>query len=189
MRSRMLTAAVTLTAAGVLAVPATAQAHSGHRTEVIEAQDDCDPATFNAEIGAGTCVGDGDTTFDEFVEELLDDGEHGQWRFHDDEATLRRGQTLVVKGDGGEFHTFTEVARFGGGCVPEVNALLGLTPVPECDDVVEVAPDVFIPRGFVETGVPPGGKHTVPALAPGRHLFECLIHPWMHATVTVRSHH
>jgi plastocyanin len=186
MRSKLLTGAVALGAAGLLAVPATAGAHDGGRTEVVEAQDDCDPASFDAAVGPGTCIGDGDTTFDEFVEELLDDGEHGKWRFHPDRTTIRRGDSLRVTGVGGEFHTFTEVQRFGGGCVEEVNELLGLTPIAECEDLVEVEEGVFVPRGFVETGVPPGGHHVVEDLAPGVHKFECLIHPWMQATVTVR---
>lgn len=187
MRSRLLTSAVALTAAGLLAAPATASAHGGGRAAVIESQDDCDPATFDAALGEGSCVGDGDTTFDEFVEELVDDGEHGKWEFHPDRTRIRHGDTLHVEGVGGEFHTFTEVARFGGGCVPEINALVGLTPVAECEDVVEVEPGIFVPRGFVETPVPPGEHHVVEDLAPGVHRFECLIHPWMHATVTVRG--
>ncbi|MGY1833633.1 hypothetical protein ACI79P_00800 [Blastococcus sp. SYSU DS0510] len=176
-----------LSAAGLLAVPATAGAHGGGHAEVIEAQDDCDPTSFDEAVGPGTCVGDGDTTFDEFVEELLDDGEHGKWRFHPDRTTVRHGDPLHVVGVGGEFHTFTEVARFGGGCVDDVNALLGLTPVAECADLVEVQPGVSVPRGFVETGVPPGGHHVVEHLEPGVHKFECLIHPWMQSTVTVRK--
>ena len=74
-----------------------------------------------------------------------------------------------------EFHTFTEVAAFGGGCVPELNALLGLTPVPEC----------AIPGIFFTTGAPPGAVVTTGALAAGTHRFMCLIHPWMRSTAEV----
>ena len=32
--------------------------------------DDCEPTTFNAVLGDGACVGNGHTTFDEFIAEL-----------------------------------------------------------------------------------------------------------------------
>ena len=60
---------------------------SSDDAEVIEVEDDCDPETFDAAVGPGTCVGDGDTTFDELVEELEDDGEHGKWRNHPDDTS------------------------------------------------------------------------------------------------------
>jgi hypothetical protein len=40
----------------------------------------CDPATFNAAIGPGTCVKDGTTTFQEFVGQLLAQGRAAAWR-------------------------------------------------------------------------------------------------------------
>lgn len=64
-----------------------------------------------------------------------------------------------------------------------LNDLLGLTPVVEC--APEAAPGV--PLAFVTTGVAPGGHHDVSGLGAGRHLFECLVHPWMRAVVTVRA--
>ncbi len=171
-------AAVAVTALGLLGVPVAADAHGGHeRVRTIEARDDCDPKTFNAILGDGACVGDGDTEFDELIEELIEDGEHGKWEFHADKATLRRGGSLLVKNTGGEFHTFTEVRRFGGGCVDELNELLGLEPSPLCEDE-EI---------FFTTGLLPGGTLPVADLSPGKHRFLCLIHPWMHATVTVEN--
>jgi plastocyanin len=173
-----------------LCVPSATAWASGRdaRTHVVEAQDNCDPATFDAELGEGACVGDGDTTFGELFEDLREDGESGAWRFHPDDFTIRHGDHVVVTGEGGEFHTFTEVQEFGGGCVEEINEVLGLEPVEECEDLVDVpGPDGGkVPRGFVETGVAPGGTHPVPDLSRGLHLFECLIHPWMRAEVEVR---
>ena len=32
--------------------------------------DDCEPTSFNAVLGDGACVGNGHTTFDEFIAEL-----------------------------------------------------------------------------------------------------------------------
>jgi hypothetical protein len=34
----------------------------------VKFRDDCDPTTFNQAIGPGTCVGNGDTAFQEFSE-------------------------------------------------------------------------------------------------------------------------
>ena len=38
------------------------------------------------------------------------------------------GGTLEAPNKGGEDHTFTEVANFGGGCIDFLNGLLGLVP-------------------------------------------------------------
>jgi hypothetical protein len=43
--------------------------------------DDCDPATFNAMFGPGTCVKDGTTTFQAFIAQLLAQGRAPAWRF------------------------------------------------------------------------------------------------------------
>jgi hypothetical protein len=77
---------------------------------------------------------------------------------------------------GGEFHTFTEVAAFGGGCVDQLNLLLGLQPVSEC-----AAPGIFM-----TTGVAPGGQRTTGALSAGTHRFQCLIHPWQRTSALAR---
>lgn len=183
MNRKRTAAAVAVTALGLLGVPAAADAHGGHdRVRTIEARDDCDPKTFNAILGDGACVGDGDTEFDELIEELIEDGEHGKWDFHADKATLRRGGSLHVKNTGGEFHTFTEVPRFGGGCVDELNELLGLEPPLDAEGKPICTDEIFF-----TTGLPPGGSLPVADLDPGKHRFLCLIHPWMHATVTVEN--
>jgi hypothetical protein len=88
---------------------------------------------------------------------------------------------------GGEFHTFTPVARFGGGCVPFLNQVLGLRPVRECSDLLTLPDGSRVPRGFVETAVPPGGRLVVRDMRLGLHRFQCLVHPWMHTTVTVEG--
>src|SRR5262245_52670548 len=33
--------------------------------------DDCDPTTFNATVGPGTCIGSGKTTFDKFIAQVM----------------------------------------------------------------------------------------------------------------------
>src|SRR5213593_293992 len=98
------------------------------------------------------------------------------WRFAPGHLSLAAGGTIEARNIGGETHTFTEVANFGGGCIGFLNGLLGLNPVPEC---------AGFPGGlFGATRVPAGETRTV-NLAPGVHRFECLIHPWMRTTIVV----
>jgi hypothetical protein len=107
-------------------------ASAASTTRQVQVLDDCDPATFNAAIGPGTCVKDGGTTFSEFIAQLLAQGRAPAWRFAPAQLRLDAGGTLAAHNRGGEDHTFTEVASFGGGCIQALNDLLGLTPVPEC---------------------------------------------------------
>jgi plastocyanin len=177
--SRAVVVAVAVVSAALVVVVGAAADGSRH----VRAFDDCDPATFNAAVGPGTCVGDGRTTFPNFVAQLPVKGSADGWAFKPSTIDLSRSRPLDIENRGGEFHTFTEVKKFGGGCIPFLNQLLGLTPVPECQP--EVAPGV--PLAFVTTGIDSGGTLDVAALGPGVHKFECLIHPWMHTTVTVRD--
>ena len=156
----------------VLAFASTAVAGPSHRT--VQILDDCDAATFNAVLGPGSCVKDGDVTFEEFVNSLLAGRPHASWRFSPTHLRLDAGGTITAKNRGGEFHTFTEVAQFGGGCVPEINALMGLDPVPECANAGQL---------FGTTGVAPGGSLTTGALSAGTHRFQCIIHPSQRTTV------
>ena len=167
------------TMAGVVAllvlVPAVG-ASAASATRQVQVLDDCDPATFNAAIGPGTCVKDGGTTFSEFIAQLLAQGRAPAWRFAPAQLKLDADGTLQAHNRGGEDHTFTEVANFGGGCIAALNDPLGLTPVPECAG--------FPGGAFAATTVHAGGTVTTVALPPGVHRYECLIHPWMRTTAT-----
>ncbi len=162
----------------LLGFAGTAQADSGsgkNRAEVVRIQDRCDPATFNAALqDPNACVGDGDTTFDDFFAEFLAEGSVGHWRFHPDDLTIRAGQSVKAVNQGGEAHSFTEVARFGPGCVPPLNQP-GEVPPPICDTVA-----------FPGSIVLPGSSISTAGLSRGTHDFQCLIHPWMRTVVTVR---
>ncbi|HEY1180139.1 MAG TPA: hypothetical protein VGF17_28625 [Phytomonospora sp.] len=172
-RLAALTAASGVAAALVAATVAWAAPSSGQ----VVMLDACDPASFNAVLGDGACERPGGgVTIDAFVGQLLKHGTAPAWRFAGP-VTVATGGTLTAVNKGGEFHTFTEVAAFGGGCVDELNTLLGLTPVPECAQ----APGIFF-----ATGAPRGGSTTTGALAAGTHRFMCLIHPWMRTTVTAK---
>ncbi len=172
MKKRPLALAAVTVFALVAAAVALA-AGPNHRQIVM--LDACDAASFNEAIGEEVCSRPGGVKFDHFVEQLLTKGEAPAWRFAPEQARLAPGGTITAPNRGGEFHTFTEVAAFGGGCVPDLNALLGLTPVPECG----------IPGIFGTTGAGPGDAVTTGALAAGTHRFMCLIHPWMRTTVEV----
>ena len=156
----------------VLAFASTAIAGPNHRT--VQILDDCDAATFNAVLGPGSCVKDGDVTFEEFVGSLLAGKPHASWRFSPSQLMLDAGGTVTANNRGGEFHTFTEVAQFGGGCVQEINDLMGLQPVPECANAGML---------FGTTGVAPGGSLTTAPLSAGSHNFQCIIHPSQRTTV------
>jgi hypothetical protein len=138
--------------------------------------DACDGPSFNLAIGPGVCERSGGVKFEDFIGQLIAMGEAPAWRFAPEAMMFADGGAIDAYNRGGEFHTFTEVGAFGGGCVPELNAVLGLTPVPECT----------IPGIFGTTGMAPGDELEGEPLGSGSHLFMCLIHPWMRTEVTVQ---
>jgi plastocyanin len=138
--------------------------------------DACSPS-FNVALEDPTiCNRQGGTPFDVFIQQLVQIGFAGAWRFSAPQVKLRDGDSLTVENRGGETHTFSEVSQFGGGgIVPDINLILFGTATP---------PTFFIgPLNFVAAGE----ETTVPAgtLATGTHLFICAIHPWMEETVVV----
>ena len=157
----------------VAATASTAFAAPNHRQVIL--LDNCDPASFNAVLGDGACVRTGGgLTFDRLIDQLLTLGTAPSWRFSPGFVRLADGGTVSAVNKGGEAHSFTEVSAFGGGCIEELNALLGLTPVAECSD-----PAVF------GTIVPPGDSLTTDPLDSGTYRFQCIIHPWQRTTVVV----
>jgi plastocyanin len=151
-------------------------------TQVVELRDDCEPASFNAVLGPGACVGSGTTTFSEFIAELQEDQVASDWVFDPDQVTIHVGDKLTIQNTGGEAHTFTKVTSFGGGLVAPLNALSGnLVPAVPAPGVNVFA--TFVPAGGVTTVSSAAGG----ILTPGQNLFECFIHPWMRAVVTVET--
>ena len=89
-------------------------------------------------------------------------------------------------GRGGELHTFTDVTATGftAGCIPEINQVLfgRPDPNPACAAVDTAS---GLPAVFLRDGLFPGRTIPVDTSTRGTIRFECLIHPWMQATVTV----
>ena len=139
--------------------------------------DGCDPATFNAAIGdPNTCVKKGPITFDHFVAELQRAQSAPQWRFATSEIELAPGAALQALNEGGEVHTFTRVANFGGGILPLLNDLAGTPDVaPEC---TTLEADDFVASGATYTAELNGDQ---------LQKIQCCIHPWMRATVRLKS--
>lgn len=186
-KSRFL--AIATAGLALAALPATAVA-SGPDLEV---QDRCDPVSFDAVLGDGACArpeGDsgGIVTFDEFIARLQEDRSVGGWRFKPGRTTIKDGALDIAMTRGGEAHTVTEVGSFGHGCVPELNALTfpgeDPTDLPAvCDDPLTFAPGFAVPGGNL---IVPGTSFSYDHLSKGTHRFQCMIHPWMKSTVTVR---
>jgi len=145
--------------------------------------DNCDANTFPA----GLCVvlpRPGDTTFTEFLALLFSPLSktvigHPAWRFEPSYLDVRPEQTVRVTNNGGEGHTFTEVAAFGGGSIPLLNGVGGptgtfpLTQAPEC------------PANPNALAVLAPGDTVGIKLSKGAHNFMCCIHPWMRAVIDV----
>ena len=163
----------TLALIATLAIPATASA----KDNVIKVKDACDPASFNAVLGDGACVRSSNKGGTVTFEELLVEGEIDKWSFSPSKLRIDEGESVVARVDrGGEAHSFTEVPVFGAGCVGELNHLAGYAgdPVAGCD---LIGPTIVGPMRTA---------FEVDDLDRGVHRFECLIHPWMQTTVTVR---
>src|SRR6187402_30913 len=128
--------------------------------------DDCEPISFNAVLGDGACIGNGHTTFEEFIAELEATQDAHKWRNQPSEMHLNVGRPTLIENDGGEVHTFTPVAAFGGGFVNELNGISGNpVPAPECLNFGSI---VFIPAGGTEEG-PTAGSSELPV---GSNLFQ-----------------
>ena len=69
---------VALAAALTLSLTTRAGAVQGEK--LIRLLDDCEPVSFNAVLGDGSCIGNGHTTFDEFIAELEATQDVHKWR-------------------------------------------------------------------------------------------------------------
>jgi len=147
----------------------------------IVALDECDPATFNAPnaLGADFCKNitlGAFTTLSDLFAKAGAGKPDPNWDFEPDVLKIKKGTPIVVTDQGGEPHTFTEVKRFGGGFIPELNS--GEATVTECTNG-------FKNLAVARTRLLQGSSLQVANLAKGEHYFQCCIHPWMRVKVEV----
>ena len=156
----------------------TIQASQGH-TE-IHTEDDCDPASFGALCRAGF---NGTTTREEFSAELAATKTVRAWEYGGGDIRVNLGQNFRVDNRGGEVHSFSVVANFGGGRVPGLNTASG-NPVPAPECLAAQSPsnlDIASATGITVTTGANGAIKT-----RGTFKVQCCIHPWMRATVSIR---
>jgi len=160
--------ALSLVALAIVA-PGSAVAGGVRNVQIL---DRCDPDGFNAMFGDGVCIlRNGGVPVEQFLRRVNpEDFGHNAWRFSPGQMTLKPGQVLQLNNRGGETHSFTEVVDFGGGVIPPLNAVF-----PPGRPLAQPIGDLRF--------IPAGEQLDVTGLSMGTHLFECLIHPWMQATV------
>ena len=163
-------------AAFAAATPAGRTDNNGDGRRHIAMRDDCDPRDPAWNAVGGCTAKRGDVSFAEFNGELnsplsLAVIGHQAWRNEPSYLKIRSGTTVRVTNRGGRPHTFTRVAAFGGGKVPNPALNKGLVTAPECPGSIDV---------------PPGGRMNISGLAVGNHRFMCCIHPWMRAVIKVK---
>ncbi len=148
-------------------------------SKLVKVRDEC-TASFNVFFNDPTiCLQpDGKVDIFAFLNYLTKHQEHPLWRFDPASFTLPAGKSIQLQNLGGEFHTWTEVAQFGGGLIPELN--FGQDPRPECF-APEGVNNVFLEYQDLETGATAGSAN----LPSGTHKFMCCIHPWMKTVVKV----
>jgi plastocyanin len=147
----------------------------------IVALDECDPVTFNQALGPDFCKNvalGAITTLAQLFSEAAAGTPDPNWDFEPDRISLKKGTTLSVVDQGGEPHTFTEVAKFGGGFIPGLNAP-GEDTVPECSGG-------FSKVAVARTRMLQGSQLEITGLSKGEHHFQCCIHPWMRVNVEVK---
>ena len=157
------------------------------RVAQVVALDECDPGTFNVigAAGPGFCKNvalgytpfGSTTTFANLLAEAVAGHPDKNWDFEPDTLTVDEGTPIIAVNEGGEPHTFTEVAHFGGGFIPPLNG--GENAAPEC----AVG---FSSVAVARTRILQGSQLRVTGLSKGEHNFQCCIHPWMRMTVVVK---
>jgi hypothetical protein len=143
--------------------------------------DACDPDTFNAPppagAGPGTCIRQGGVRFQNFLDQLSNHHSVGAWHMAPGQAKIQLGDALEALNQGGEVHTFTEVANFGGGFVQPLNDLGGFgATIPECDPTK------------VQLLHPGDSFHEITDEV-GVEKYQCCIHPWMRAVIQIVPAH
>ena len=179
-RAACLFASLLATVLSMTFVPmAAAQVQQPAITQIV-ALDECDPATFNAVLGPAFCHNvalGASTTLKDLFDKAIAGTPDPNWDFEPDVVSIKKGTPVIVVDQGGEPHTFTEVAHFGGGFIEDLNG--GEAMAPECSGG-------FKNLAVAKTRILQGSQLQVTGLSKGEHLFECCIHPWMPVKVEVK---
>ena len=175
----VLTVAVAMIALAQSAPSSDSGRHDTRVAQVV-ALDECDPATFNAALGADFCKNvalGASTTLANLLAEAASGNPDPNWDFEPDTLKIKEGTVVSVTDQGGEPHTFTEVANFGGGFIAPLNN--GQATIPECAGG-------FGSVAVARTRLLQGSTVQIVGLSKGVHHFECCIHPWMRMDVVVK---
>lgn len=207
---RMNSGFLTLALGSTLLVVSAVQASAGG-DRVIELRDDCSNAP---DSGFPTCTIPGSTDLEEFREEIRDHEFDGHWKYNPGGVSVQgstvdvdEGGKVVLINKGGQLHTFTRVAAFGGGFLPTINVgspvsapctdwCANAVPVTECSRGFQADGITPIPRGpgpnsfflnpfpspsvVLQTG--PGTN-----LPAGTYKYQCCLHPWMRLNLVVKK--
>ena len=152
------------------------QASNGH-TE-IHPEVNCDPVTFGALCNPNFR---GTTTLDQFRAQFAANFRVAGWEYGGGDIRVSSGQTFRVDNRGGEAHTFTVVANYGGGRVAPLNNPSEAV-APECTAGAN-ASNVDIASG-AGINVTTGANGVIKTR--GTFKVQCCIHPWMRATVRIQ---
>jgi len=145
----------------------------GATDRTVNMMDACDGPSFAA-VGV-LCTRNHGVAFSDLFAQLAAQGFAGAWHNAPSQMDATVGLTLAAVNRGGEVHTFTKVAHFGGGIVPEINGVLHLTPAPECLALLTPGHDADF--------ILPGGTDTDDVVESGTTHYQCCIHPWMQTVV------
>ena len=189
----MKTRGFSIVASLVLLSVASAFAQDDKSTQLtIHIRDYCDPATFNAAVGPGTCIRDtnlGAITFTGFVTELGADKSVGAWRFAPAQVRVFHGATLATPEFGRRNAHFHRGKEIWWGFLDFLNAASGNPiPAPECAQVVN---GNLVPQPPSEQNIfiPAGGNATLPLERGVVARYQCCIHPWMRITISPKDQH
>src|SRR5262250_2012403 len=83
--------ALGLTMVEVFVLSNTVLVNAASHPFVVRMLDQCNPPTFNAAVGPGTCIGDGTITFNHFITILTNAHSVGAWHFDPADGTVEEG--------------------------------------------------------------------------------------------------
>ncbi len=166
----------------VIAIGTIGVAEAQDHSQQVIILDECEPTSFNTQFGPGTClnvVSLGGVPLADFLGALPTG--HPAWLFYPtDPVTIKKKDSLRVVNQGGEIHTFTEVAEFGGGFLPVLNNPPNSPAIQEC------AGGYANNTELASTRVLQGSSLEISGLKKGLHRFQCCVHPWMRMEIEVK---